>query len=108
MIAHHGKQVGGFISDKAKIVGGKIESKIDSSEKLSKARDTTKAKATLFGKNVQTGFGKLMTKMGFKKEQQLNPDAFEQVDISQSANYEINRSSFASSTESVLEENNVP
>ena len=63
-------------------MGGKIEQKIDSSEKLSKARDTTKAKATLFGQQVQTGFGKLMTKMGFKKEQPVNADAFEQVDIS--------------------------
>ena len=47
-------------------MGGKIEQKIDSSEKLSKARD-----------KVQKGFGKLLTKMGFKKEQPVNPDGFE-------------------------------
>ena len=54
---------------------------------------------------MQTGFGKLMTKWGFKKEEPAN-DGFEQVDISQPVNYEINRSSLASSTDSVLEENN--
>jgi hypothetical protein len=49
-------------------VGGKIDQKIESSEKLSKARDTTKEKAAVFGQHVQKGFGKLMTKLGFKKE----------------------------------------
>ncbi len=57
-------------------MGGKIDQKIESSEKLSKARDTTKAKATVFGQQVQKGFGKLLTKMGFKKEP-VNPDGFE-------------------------------
>jgi hypothetical protein len=76
-LVHHGKQVGDFIHEKAKIVGGKIEQKIESSEKLSKARDTTKAKATVLGQQVQKGFGKFLTKMGFKKEQPVNPDGFE-------------------------------
>ena len=67
VLVHHGRQVGGFIADKAKAVGGKIDQKIESSEKLSKARNTTKEKATVFGKKVSTGFGNLMTKMGFKK-----------------------------------------
>ena len=74
---------------------------------MSKARETTKTKATLFGKQVQNGFGKLMTKWGFKMEEPVLNDGFETIDISQAVNYEINRSSMASTSESVLEKNNV-
>jgi len=37
------KAVGGFVADKANVVGDKISEKIDQNEKLAKARDTTKA-----------------------------------------------------------------
>ena len=56
VVAKHGRDFGFFIAGMAKEIGGEIDKTIDESEKLSKARETTK-----------TGFGKFMVKMGFRK-----------------------------------------
>ena len=68
-IVHHGKQVGEFIGDKVKEAGDKIDKKIDENPKIAKARDTTKEKAIEIGKFVEKGIGKLLKKIGVKKEQ---------------------------------------
>ena len=75
VVVKHGRDVGFFIAGKAKQIGGEIDKSIDESEKLSKARETTKVKAAEVTKKTKTGFGKFMVRMGFRKaEPAVNDD----------------------------------